>query len=369
MKNLTNLSLVKREIGYYLHKKGQNKLEGYLRKKKVKTFEKLVRAGFIKQLSNIGPLVNKAVQSISKANIDKVKAVIEAEYESIDNFIKEEKITEYITDVYNDSGNIALENFNISAVFDVQNPKVLEKLADRTTYIIDSVEETTKDYIVNTISSGVENNKSWQQIAYEIGDGYGVAYNDLPKPTTLPIDQLRTIAGTRVDNVTNLMPEGEVSHTTGPIEAFYDGKQYTVLDGYHRINDAVQLGRTEIGVKVISIEDLREDYPESAKLIERYMADPISDYRAELISRCETANAYNQAQSDFFRENGIKTKYWVTDTNPCEICEANAGDGDIPFNDVFSSGDDRPDAHPNCQCVLDTHDELPVDSGELWLGE
>jgi SPP1 gp7 family putative phage head morphogenesis protein len=96
--------------------------------------------------------------------------------------------------------------------------------------------------------------------------------------------------------------------------------------------------------------------------------DGISSYRAELISRMETGHAYNQATADFFDKNGITTKVWITDANPCEICQENADAGSIAMDDTFPSGDNEPEAHVNCLCVLDTTEELPVDYEPEWLG-
>lgn len=51
---------------------------------------------------------------------------------------------------------------------------------------------------------------------------------------------------------------------------------------------------------------------------------------------------------------GLYEKLWVTDGNPCEICDENALAGWIPADEDFPSGDEEPDAHPNCRCSLDT---------------
>ena len=42
-----------------------------------------------------------------------------------------------------------------------------------------------------------------------------------------------------------------------------------------------------------------------------------------------------------------------------EVCEGNADDGPIAVGETFSSGDERPPAHPNCRCWLE-----PGDTGE-----
>jgi len=48
---------------------------------------------------------------------------------------------------------------------------------------------------------------------------------------------------------------------------------------------------------------------------------------------------------------GVTGKEWVA-TDPCPICEENEVEGVVPIDHIFSSGDARPPAHPNCRCAL-----------------
>ena len=58
---------------------------------------------------------------------------------------------------------------------------------------------------------------------------------------------------------------------------------------------------------------------------------------------------------------GVKLKkIWVTDTDPCDECQANGDAGAIPIDDEFPSGDDAETAHPGCKC----HTESVVEEGE-----
>jgi len=52
------------------------------------------------------------------------------------------------------------------------------------------------------------------------------------------------------------------------------------------------------------------------------------------------------------------------DDEACEICLGNADDGDIEVDAEFSSGDDAPPAHPNCECVI-----IPVVSDDAGDSE
>ena len=217
-------------------------------------------------------MIRECVESISKVSqedIRRVRALIDRDYGSFEDFLSQTGIQDYLTGVYNDSGNQTMDDMGIQGVFDLQNQGVIDALRDRTNLIIQSVDDTTKEDLSEMIASGVEDGQSWEQVAYNIRD-----------------------------NFTDIAP-----------------------------------------------------------------------YRAELISRTETDNAYNMAQHDFFTKNGFQTHCWVTDGDPCEDCQANEDAGNIPIDESFPSGDDAPPLHPNCQCQEDTTDELPVDYEPDWTGE
>jgi hypothetical protein len=97
--------------------------------------------------------------------------------------------------------------------------------------------------------------------------------------------------------------------------------------------------------------------------------DNISDSRGQMIARTESANALGQANLATMVENGVKTKSWVTaGGHPCEICEGNEEDGEIPVDQPFSSGDDSEPGHPNCECYT-MGNEIDLDSIDIWGGE
>jgi len=73
--------------------------------------------------------------------------------------------------------------------------------------------------------------------------------------------------------------------------------------------------------------------------------------RSEMIARTETADALSQASLDRMQDMKIDGKEWVT-SDPCEICAGNEAEGVVSVDHVFSSGHDRPPAHPNCECAI-----------------
>ena len=82
--------------------------------------------------------------------------------------------------------------------------------------------------------------------------------------------------------------------------------------------------------------------------------DNMKDSRAETIAKTELADAYNQAMVSSAKEAGDELlKVWNLDGEGCEeICQPNADDGPIGLDEDFSSGDDAPPAHPNCDCSI-----------------
>lgn len=83
-----------------------------------------------------------------------------------------------------------------------------------------------------------------------------------------------------------------------------------------------------------------------------------SDARAHLIAVTETGQAYGDGNYDkttsLADELGMTVeKQWILGGHPCDICTENAGDGWIPVDDAFSSGDMNEIVHPNCTCTVE----------------
>lgn len=77
------------------------------------------------------------------------------------------------------------------------------------------------------------------------------------------------------------------------------------------------------------------------------------------VATTETYRAMNQAAVEVYRTAHVDMVRWVTrSANPCPICLANEAEGPKHLGEPFSSGDQAPPAHPNCECVL-----VPADEG------
>jgi len=74
--------------------------------------------------------------------------------------------------------------------------------------------------------------------------------------------------------------------------------------------------------------------------------------RANLIAVTEWNRAASAATYFSYKAQGVETLMWFTvgDERVCSTCEDNAGEGEVPINQGFSSGDLYPPAHPGCRC-------------------
>lgn len=83
-----------------------------------------------------------------------------------------------------------------------------------------------------------------------------------------------------------------------------------------------------------------------------------SSTRAHLIAVTEIGNAYQEGNMIVARDlqaSGLTVeKHWLSvgDDRVDPDCQANDDEGWLPVTDAFSSGNQRPLAHPRCRCVL-----------------
>lgn len=79
-----------------------------------------------------------------------------------------------------------------------------------------------------------------------------------------------------------------------------------------------------------------------------------SAYRADMIASTEMSKATIQGSLGTAKDVGAIGKQWETsgDHDIDDECNDNEDDGTVAIGDSFSSGDDGPPSHPNCNCAL-----------------
>jgi len=107
-------------------------------------------------------------------------------------------------------------------------------------------------------------------------------------------------------------------------------------------------------VRAAVVDAIRNGTPVADLATQLIESRAFSDTRAEMIARTETNRANNEGAIAGYRASGlVQFKQWLTaeDDLVSEECQANgeAGDGDgiIPIDDDYPSGDDAPPVHPN----------------------
>lgn len=166
---------------------------------------------------------------------------------------------------------------------------------------------------------------------------------------------------------------GVMTKASGPVNFDLTNPYYiaTLKDSANYLLNKSTIDETTRRQLIRTVSGAREELKtidETADIIAQQF-DDISAGRAFVIANTEANRAMSVAQGAFLSENGVKTKKWVpAGGNTCSICDGNADDGEIGVDEVFSSGDTEPPAHPSCECYLDGGmidlDSIPL----LWDG-
>lgn len=173
------------------------------------------------------------------------------------------------------------------------------------------------------------------KLQYEAGyhDGWRVAQ---VHPLVGKFQEADTPSGSPMDT---LGPSGEraADFATTSAGTLVTGLDETTLEA---LQDAISTGIEErLGVDGLG------------RLIRSTVMD-MTVKRAQVIATTEMNRAFSTAALEKMAGIGIEFKRWFPVDDPCPVCEDNEAEGAIPVNQVFSSGDDAPPAHPNCRCAV-----------------
>jgi hypothetical protein len=128
-----------------------------------------------------------------------------------------------------------------------------------------------------------------------------------------------------------------------------DGELVPNPDAKWRITD-----ETRDGINSLLTKAIEDGWSVDRFADELDGAYAFSGNRADVIARTETRLADSKGQLAGWKQSGVVAqKVWlVSNDGCCDDCQGNADDGPIDIDDDFSSGDDSPPGHPNCQCVV-----------------
>lgn len=178
IKNLAKLSGLRKSLYRFITKAKDRDsyIDDLVDSQVVLDFQSIIYKGLLAQRQTLtDATIRRSIEAIAKlsqATIERVRQVIDEEYGSFDLFVTESQITNFYVNIYSLSGNHVLDKINVSGVFNLKNPEVIEKLNDRTNFLIQSVDDTTKNQLARMISLGVEEGQSWSEIASEINQTF-----------------------------------------------------------------------------------------------------------------------------------------------------------------------------------------------------
>lgn len=147
-----------------------------------------------------------------------------------------------------------------------------------------------------------------------------------------------------------------------------DGDLVPAVRPEYRIDDT-----TRDAIREIIADGLEENIGTDEIADNILESTAFSQDRADLIANTEVRRANSAGAVEGYQaaaDAGVSVqKEWLPDVDPCPICQDNADEGPIDLDDEFSSGDDYPPAHPNCECavspvVVDESDSSSTDDEE-----
>jgi hypothetical protein len=100
------------------------------------------------------------------------------------------------------------------------------------------------------------------------------------------------------------------------------------------------------------------DAQDRAQTLADAYRERLIDKRCQMIARTEVIRAANEGRATAWAQAvdaGLidpttTTKEWIAEADACDECEGYDAE-QVWLDDVFSSGDDMPPAHPNCRCT------------------
>ena len=179
IKDKKKLIEVKKILDTFFYKAGINigfyNLETSKQYKKFNTdLSKAIR----KQILNVAKVENvKAVvdrvpvtQKLDMSKDVIYDTIIAAVMISLADEVVADEIDNFLLTASNMGGQVALDRAGLSLDFDLTNPQIIAGLEDRTKYIINVVDNTTKKWLINTIVKASNDGKTPEQIVRLLAD-------------------------------------------------------------------------------------------------------------------------------------------------------------------------------------------------------
>jgi len=168
----------------------KNKINSVLasieRSKKFKEFENEIYSSFLTQtsqllrtdfLKQIKDRIGKQDEPIwTEKDEEEIREVIEENLEPISTFLSAVILVEYYVWFANRGGQSFLDKAGITLDFNLTNKDIIQDLGDRVDLLIDTVDNTTKEWLGNRIIEGKKNKLTDNEIANQIREKISDTY-------------------------------------------------------------------------------------------------------------------------------------------------------------------------------------------------
>lgn len=151
-----------------------------------------------------------------------------------------------------------------------------------------------------------------------------------------------------ITSTSNIIQELTTSQLANLVGMKVDKASGNIIPNPNPVYSIDETTRTRIAQSIKTSVRLGEDQQAAAKRLEGIIADSA---RADMIAYTETVRAYGEGRKLYAKQSDATGKYW-SDRNATDICADNSGEGVIPIDDDFVSGDPNEPAHPRCQCIV-----------------
>ncbi len=199
-------------------------------------------------------------------------------------------------------------------------------------------------------------------------DGLDFTWSDLPELIRPILAGIAVTAGTKAASELGLFDADTLTRIAARAVAWADARAAELV-GMKRINgelvanpdaDLAISETTRDMLRTLITNSLSEGTSNADLRGEILDSIAFSESRAEMIARTETAMADVQGMIAGWKESGVVAgKEWLTDSNPCPICEALDGEV-VGLDEEFEGGD--PPLHPSCECTVIAvlNEEMPA---------
>jgi SPP1 gp7 family putative phage head morphogenesis protein len=177
----------------------------------------------------------------------------------------------------------------------------------------------------------------------------------------------QSITGQTRQEILNLAEQSAGKLIEGITQSTIEGIAEVVKTGLKQQWGIEKTGRyikEQIGLnkqRVQSVNKYRDELTKSGQYSEKQIDNLVKKFtnkqlseRANLIANTEFAKAMSEGEFEIAKQRGAKYKIWQTtmDEKVTDGCQSNQGEGPIPIDKQFSSGDMVPPRFPGCRCSV-----------------